>query len=269
MSFHLVDAIDGPDPAHEVHGRLTLPAGSGALPACLAVEAVGQLAGWAGLVATDFALLPVAAGAGRVHLLAEARAGATLNLVARIRTLRSNAVLWEGRAEIDGQPILAMERCTGPLLPVAELEAPELLRERYERLRSGSGQATYPSDVEALAPVESSRNDGAGGRVVTLRLPTEHSLYASHFPRRPVFPATLLLETQLRVARVLAGDDLVLRRLENVKVRSFCVPGERVEIRATLAERAAGSATYDLACEAGEARRVSNARVFFERRAAP
>ncbi len=51
VSFPLVDAIDGPDPSHEVHGRLTLPAGSGARPACPAASVVGQSARWAGRVA--------------------------------------------------------------------------------------------------------------------------------------------------------------------------------------------------------------------------
>ena len=63
-----------------------------------------------------------------------------------------------------------------------------------------------------------------------------------HFPRRPVFPGTLLLDTQIGLAVQLAGEAAPLRhagslapvRVSDVKMRAFIPPGQVLELRLEL-----------------------------------
>jgi 3-hydroxymyristoyl/3-hydroxydecanoyl-(acyl carrier protein) dehydratase len=87
----------------------------------------------------------------------------------------------------------------------------------------------------------------------TLIVPESAPFFADHFPRRPVFPATLLLDQQIRLALDLAASAthwpasarLAPSRMTHVKVRSFMPPGAVLELVAemtpTSAERAASS----------------------------
>jgi len=76
-----------------------------------------------------------------------------------------------------------------------------------------------------------------------LHVPTAAPFFADHFPRRPVFPATLLLDSQIRLALDLAraaigsatGAVPVPLRMTNVKMRSFIAPGQEVVLGAELA----------------------------------
>lgn len=95
-----------------------------------------------------------------------------------------------------------------------------------------------------LTPTESS----PGERMkAVLRVPESAAFFQDHFPRRPVFPATLLLNSQIRLAIGLAretmappdGTELAAVRVLDVKIRSFISPGEVLEIGA---ERVAGEA---------------------------
>ena len=84
----------------------------------------------------------------------------------------------------------------------------------------------------------------------TLRVPQHAAFFADHFPRRPVFPATLLLDAQIGLAHRLAADAIagssrvaVPSRMTNVKMRAFITPGQIVELTAQLARNAGGDAT--------------------------
>jgi 3-hydroxymyristoyl/3-hydroxydecanoyl-(acyl carrier protein) dehydratase len=77
----------------------------------------------------------------------------------------------------------------------------------------------------------------------TLHVPESAPFFADHFPRRPVFPATLLLDSQIRLALRLAADandlplatKLVPVRMTHVKMRSFIAPGDVLELAAERA----------------------------------
>ena len=71
-------------------------------------------------------------------------------------------------------------------------------------------------------------------------MPATAAFFEDHFPRRPVFPATLLLDARLqlasRVAAQAAGETrLSLTRITNVKVRAFTAPGATLLLSAQLA----------------------------------
>src|SRR5262249_37887511 len=75
-----------------------------------------------------------------------------------------------------------------------------------------------------------------------------------HFPRRPVFLATLLLDTKIGLAMEVAGEAAfwptsatpIASRMTHVKVRSFIPPGATLEIAAELTQTGADTAIAKL-----------------------
>lgn len=55
--------------------------------------------------------------------------------------------------------------------------------------------------------------------------------FATHFPRYPVLPGVLLVESAVALARLAAGSDTArLRRAQRLRFRRFVVPGDQVEL---------------------------------------
>jgi 3-hydroxymyristoyl/3-hydroxydecanoyl-(acyl carrier protein) dehydratase len=89
----------------------------------------------------------------------------------------------------------------------------------------------------------------------TLFVPESAPFFGDHFPRRRVFPATLLLDAQIGLAMGVAteathwpaGTKPAPSRMTHVKMRSFIPPGAAVDIDAELAPSGAESATIRLA----------------------
>jgi 3-hydroxymyristoyl/3-hydroxydecanoyl-(acyl carrier protein) dehydratase len=125
------------------------------------------------------------------------------------------------------------------MLPAEDFDAPEALRRDYALLCDAgapcdrfAGLPTFQLEDRASVP---------GERVTaTLRVPESAPFFEDHFPRRPVFPATLLLDQQIRLALDLArasiapaaGGELAAVRVLDVKVRAFIQPGQSLEISA-------------------------------------
>ena len=67
-------------------------------------------------------------------------------------------------------------------------------------------------------------------------MPAAAPFFEDHFPKRPVFPATLLLDAQLqlaqRIATELACGAVRVTRITNVKVRAFTAPGASLDLSA-------------------------------------
>ena len=59
--------------------------------------------------------------------------GQVLQLAADIESLDVEAMAYRGSATIDGTPIIRLEECLGPMIPVTDLDDPVLLRERFAR----------------------------------------------------------------------------------------------------------------------------------------
>jgi 3-hydroxymyristoyl/3-hydroxydecanoyl-(acyl carrier protein) dehydratase len=114
------------------------------------------------------------------------------------------------------------------------------------------------------------RESGTAGESAsgTLQVPDAAPFFNDHFPRRPVFPATLMLDAQIELALAVAreshrfapGSALVPLRMTRVKVRSFTPPGQRLTITADMQPASGPSALFHLAAVA-EGKTVATARV--------
>jgi 3-hydroxymyristoyl/3-hydroxydecanoyl-(acyl carrier protein) dehydratase len=231
-AFSFVDRILAHDPAATVRGRYTIPAHAARFPASLAAEAVGQLAAWAAMSALDFRVRPVAGLAGETRFGAPFRPGDTLDLEVTMESATESDVAYHGRALVKGHDALVLEHALGPMLPAAEFDDPAAMRADFRTLTTtGAPPDRFEGvDTRAIDIVER-----AGGKLrATLAIPAEAPYFADHFPRRPVFPATLLMDALGTLAASFAGDGARVVGMRDVKVRQFMPPGETLAIAVDL-----------------------------------
>lgn len=75
---------------------------------------------------------------------------------------------------------------------------------------------------------------GVRGRAVR-NVPATLSLLDSHFPRFPVLPGVLLLDSMATLASLVAGEDgWRLRSAHTVRFRHFVRPGDQVVLTASV-----------------------------------
>lgn len=268
-AFSFVDRITELESAKRARGVFAIPAGIDEFSRCLIAEAVGQLAAWVSMSTIEYRGRPVAALAAETRFFGDVRPGETLSLGVDIDSCDDEAVAYGGWANVGGKRVLELEHCLGPMLPAADFDAPEALRERFALL-CGAGASPGRFQGVQLPTPEVIRHDPGRAIAATLQVPAAAPFFGDHFPRKAVFPATLLLDAQIRLATRLAREastggegELSLQRMTNVKVRSFTPPGQTLELGAETATRDGGLRVALSASAAGKS--VATARVEFGR----
>jgi 3-hydroxymyristoyl/3-hydroxydecanoyl-(acyl carrier protein) dehydratase len=256
-AFSFVDRITRLEPGVRAAGRYWVPGAIAHFPPSLVAEAVGQLAAWVSMSQLDFRFRPVAGLAGEALFTRDVAPGQTLDLEVAIERCDEEAIAYGGAASVSGAQVLALSHCVGPMLPMAEFDAPGAVRADFEVLRgagapAGRFQGVSPREVTVLEGVPGERLRAE------LRVPETASFFGDHFPRRPVFPGTLLLDTQIGLAVQLAGEAAPLRdagvlapvRVSDVKMRAFISPGQVLELRLELQSATPEGATIGIAARA-------------------
>ena len=266
-AFSFVDRITEFVPGTRAQGQFHVPAAIRAFPACLVAEAVGQLAAWVSMEHIGYRGRPVAALAGETRFLGHAAPGDSLQLSVEIDDVDDDAVAYRGWAEVGGRRVLELDDCLGPMLPVGEFDAPEALRERFALLHGAGAPPDRFHGVAVPNPEAIAHVAGQSLRAI-LKVPVAAPFFADHFPRRPVFPATLLLDAQIGLAATLAreaggGAEPVASRMTRVKMRSFIVPGQEIELRVELSEQEDGQTRIACSAHDGGAKPIATCRVEF------
>ena len=236
-AYSFVDRITEVEPGKRARGRYLVPARIARFPASFALEAAGQLAAWAAMAQFDFQLRPVAGLAGDLRFGRDVLPGQTLDLAVEIETCEQDAVSYSARAEVDGALIVEIDHSVGPFLPMEEFDSAAAVRERFELIRgtgapAGRFKGVAEHDLEVVEHVRGERI------VAAFRVPREAAFFSDHFPRRPVMPATLLLDAQIQLSLQLANAShtwpldaqLVATGVPEMKQRSFIPPGEVLEL---------------------------------------
>jgi len=266
-AYSFVDRITDFVPAKHARGQFAIPPHVPEFSSCLVAEAVGQLAAWVSMAHINFRGRPVAALATETRFHTDATPGRTLDLVVDIDDCDDEAVAYSGSASIDGKTIVDLIHCLGPMLPVEDFDAPETLRARFELLRA-AGASAHRFQGVAMPAVMTREHARGQSLQATLAVPSEAPYFGDHFPRRAVFPATLLLDTQIRLALDLAREAPPWKdrqvphpaRVTHVKMRSFILPGQNVDLAIDLAPLANGIAKASLNARIDE-RVVATARL--------
>ena len=254
-------------PAKHARGQFAIPPHLSDFSSCLVAEAVGQLAAWVSMAHIDFRGRPVAALATETRFHGDAVPGRMLDLVVDIDDCDDDAVAYSGSASMGGEAIVELIHCLGPMLPVEDFDSPDELRARFALLRT-AGADPHRFEGVALPAVTLGGHVDGKSLQATLAVPTEAPFFGDHFPRRAVFPATLLLDTQIRLALDLAREAPPWKdrsaphpaRVTHVKMRAFILPGQQVDLAVELAPVANGVAKASLNARIDE-RVVATARL--------
>jgi 3-hydroxyacyl-[acyl-carrier-protein] dehydratase len=267
-AFSFVDRITRRT-AHRIEGRYAVPGKATGFPASLMAEAVGQLAAWSAMSSLDFRLRPVAGIAAQTRYFRLPRPGQTLMLEAEIARCDGEAVAYSGRAAIDGQCALELNDCIGPMLPMEDFDSPAAVRADFDTL---CGPGAAPDRFAGVpAPQLEMTGHVAGVRIeASLRVParSEAAFFGDHFPRRPVYPGTLLMDALAGLAVQLAqggvGGPAAANRLprvvSDVKIRAFTPPGAALALLAELLDSDSRSSRIRLMARA-DGKLVASARI--------
>ena len=267
-AFSFVDRITQRAGGH-IEGQYTVPANATRFPASLMAEAVGQLAAWSAMAQLDFAFRPVAGLASETHYHRIVAPGETLSLEADIARCDPEAVAYSGRALIDGRLALELVDCVGPMLPMNDFDAPEAVRADFHTLSTaGAARGRFTGVAE---PAIELQEHTTGQRLrATLQVPLQQGTpyFDDHFPRRPVFPGTLLLDALAGLAVQLAREALpgsaaaalMPKQVGQVKIRSFIAPATTLELEVELLEKDADRARLKLVAR-NDGKSIATARI--------
>ncbi len=233
-AFSFVDRITAFEAGTRARAQFAVPAAIAAFPSCLVAEAVGQLAAWVAMAKLSFRGRPVAALANETRFHAEVKPGAMLELGVEIESCDDEAVAYAGWARVDGAQVIELQDCLGPMLPVEEFDSPAALAARFELL-CGPGATRGRFHGVVVPRIMAGESVPGESVTATLHVPASAPFFADHFPRRPVFPATLLLDAQIGLAMPLAAPGARPVRMTHVKMRSFISPGDVLHIEARRA----------------------------------
>lgn len=242
-------------------------AGGLELSPCLAGEALGQLAAWVAMREGGFSRRPVAGLTSEALVGRAGRPGDLLLLEVQMESLEEDAVHYHGRASIDGEMVLELRHAVGPMLPMEEFDDPAVVERQFHELCRESpgelpGDRSSPGDPGGQPDSFTRRPPGEHpvidailerheDRILAVTCVSPEAPYlVGHFPRKPVLPATLLLDGQIQLAQHLArghraGEPRVARLL-NLKMRSFVRPGSRLLSEIKIKERGPDRMLVDL-----------------------
>lgn len=261
-AFTLCDRITDFVPAKSARARFLVPPHLDEFAACLVAEAVGQLAAWVAMAHIGFRGRPVAALAGETRFGTAVAPGETLELEIDIEQCDDEVVAYGGRATCGGREVLRLLDCVGPMLPQGDYDSADDLARQFELLLGAGARPGRFGGVGRAALTFAEQTD-AQRRDARLDVPADAGYFFDHFPRRPVFPATLLLDSAIRVATDLVGAAAWRpQRMTHVKMRDFVLPGQQVELSATTLARTDQNVRIGLGAKVGE-RTVATARVEF------
>jgi len=266
--FHFVDRILELDPGrHGLGVKHVTPgdtfvrptaAGVPALLPCIIGEALGQLGAWSVMAAKDFSVRPVAGVVGEVVIAGEATVGDSILLDTTIDSVTDDAVFYHAVASVDGTEVLRLEDTLGPLLPMEQFNHPDELRERFARIhRPGvppeapkpAGDPAVPFDLSfgEILSLESGKEATAVWQVSG-----REAFFDDHFPRKPVLPLSLLLESLLQLGQKLLEDGgarYFPTGARKVKMSRFVEPGSALVAKIRVAKRTPGTAILKFRCE--------------------
>jgi 3-hydroxyacyl-[acyl-carrier-protein] dehydratase len=156
------------------------------------------------------------------------------------------------------------------MLPMEEFDAPEAVRADFETLMNSGAPGGRFAGVDA-PQLETTEHDTGERLRAVLRVPEAATYFDDHFPRRPVYPGTLLMDNLSTLALQLAGElpalqgsRLAVARVRDVKIRSFTAPGQALELEAHVQSASADGAQMKLAARA-DGRTIATARIDVER----
>lgn len=235
-TFSFVDRIIAIDNPTLIKGTFTIPSVLVSFSQCLVAEAIGQLAAWYAMKSLEFAYRPVAALAGTTRYHAEARPGEKLDLFVQIESCNAETISYSGYAKSGNCLVMELKDCAGAILPQAEFDDPATVEEHYKQLLADGVQNTNLDLATCLGPTDI-RIDKLHYLRGRLDVPLYADFFLDHFPKKPIFPATLLIQALCTMVITYVSDaesscSISVAAVKDVKVRGWMHPGDQLELLA-------------------------------------
>ena len=206
-------------------------------------ETLGQLAAWNVMFSNDFRLRPVAGIASSAQLYRSAYVGETLLLESFIDHLDDSVVRYHSVARIGNEVVFTIDDALGPLLPMGDfIDTDEVRLQFLELNRPGQWPPQIQCQVEKaidlpLLPRVSMCFDRVISSEPGVSLCAEKRIsrsapyFPDHFPKKPVLPMTVLLESKINLAREFIKRAGITRpykvqELRKIKMKEFVLPGD-------------------------------------------
>lgn len=249
-AFSFVDEIVSIEVGKSIHGKYHIPNSISKFQTSLCCEAVGQCAAFSAMAALDFQYQPVAGISSRVDFNGQANPGDTIELKAEIASVDSEAVTYDGVGIINGNEVVNLQGCLGPMLPMAEFDDPENLRSRYQQITNGTAERGLFAGIPnfQVTTVEQTEEQIRG----TFSIPETGDFFADHFPRKPVFPGTLFLNLCLEFGQNLLPVNAKPIGAYSTKLRDFMEPGDSLAIMAKVDSKQNDITTLGIYLEGGK-----------------
>ncbi|MEM6915870.1 MAG: hypothetical protein AAF491_04815, partial [Verrucomicrobiota bacterium] len=251
----------------QITGSYHIPESDSDFPLSLVSESIGQCAAMSSMKAVDFRFRPVAGIAGAVDFLGTVKPGDTLELEATLVKADEEAVGYDGVARVNGEPVVQLHDCLGPMVPMEDFDDPVAVSARYDLLKGGGAEPDAFTGVDEF-DFELEELDPGTSATGSFQIPEAAAFFGDHCPRNPVFPGTLLMNLNLRfvqkLAETLDGGLWKAKGMKNVKLRAFMPPGESLSLSAEVEEIEGDKATILVQSRRGK-RVNSGARVLLEK----
>jgi len=232
--------------------------GEPVLLSCIIGEALGQLGAWSVMAAKDFSVRPVAGVVGEVVITGEVGVGDRILLDTTIDSMTDDAVCYHAVASVDGAAVLRLENALGPLLPMEQFNDPNEVRERLAKIHdAGDSAGEYQTGEGTAAQFDLSFDEvlsfeSCKEATAVRTLSGSEAFLRDHFPRKPVLPLSLLLESLLRLGQKLLEDGgarCVPTGARKVKMSRFVEPGSPLVANIRVTERSPEKALLKFRCE--------------------
>ena len=193
--------------------------------------------------------------------------GDDIELSVEIDDVDDDAVSYRGGAEVNGSARDRIERLPGSHAACGRFRC---ARDVARALCAALRRRRAPDRFHGVAiPRDNCRARSPENRARNHAVPASAPFFADHFPRRPVFPATLLLNAQIGLADALAreanrgqGPGALPVAMTHVKMRAFIVPGQEVDSCAEVTGKRMADA-HRTETRDGDGKTIATARVEF------
>jgi len=232
--------------------------GAATLLSCIIGEALGQLGAWSVMAAKDFTVRPVAGVVGEVAIIGEAAVGDSVLLDTTIDSVTDDAVFYHATASVEGSTVLRLENTLGPLLPMEQFNDTQEMRERFAKIsHSGDSAGEYQTGEGTAEPFDLSFDEvltfeSCKEATAVRTLSGSEAFLRDHFPRKPVLPLSLLLESLFQLGQKLledGGSRYIPTGARKVKMSRFVEPGSSLVAKVQVSERSAEYALLRFRCE--------------------
>jgi len=294
VRFHLVDSIievterrriraaklaSCQDPVIEQH-----PSAGPTLAPTLVIECLAQTSAWLIMATTDFAQRGVLAGLRDITFGRPAAVGERLDLLSEVDSWSDEAVVFDVEARCRGETAVRIEGALCFLIPCERLEDPALTRQHFGLLLREEAAVGAAAPARATSPVSPPEHLPASEwtpyDVLRKLVPGEEAealksvamsdpVFATHFPRFPVMPAVLLMESLLHLSRSVLAQSRApatawrAKRVQAARFRQYVRPGDELSLQARVQDLSETEASVAAAAEVSGRSAAAFRRVHF------